>query len=173
MGGGAGAQAAHHEQRALVNPPFCCPSGYGTQAALWSQRLAAAGHDVAIAAFFGLHGAPLAWQGIKVYPGSIEHMWAQDLVPGHYRNHQADLLITLMDAWVLSPEMLTGQGMNVAHWMPVDCSPLSVLDRKVLAGGKGRPVAMSEFGRLAAGGCRAFAAACAARRRHGRLRAAA
>ena len=74
-------------------------------------------------------------------------MWAQDLVPGHYRNHQADLLITLMDAWVLSPEMLTGQGMNVAHWMPVDCSPLSVLDRKVLAEGKGRPVAMSEFGR--------------------------
>ena len=74
-------------------------------------------------------------------------MWAQDLVPGHYRHHQADLLITLMDAWVLSPEMLTGQGMNVAHWMPVDCSPLSVLDRKVLAEGKGRPVAMSEFGR--------------------------
>jgi glycosyltransferase involved in cell wall biosynthesis len=79
-----------------------------------------------------------------VYPGSIEHMWAQDLVPGHYRHHQADLLITLMDAWVLAPEMLGG--MRVAHWMPVDCAPLSVMDRKVLTEGGGRPVAMSRFG---------------------------
>jgi glycosyltransferase involved in cell wall biosynthesis len=74
-------------------------------------------------------------------------MWAQDLVPGHYRHHQADLLISLMDAWVLSPEMLTEQGMRVAHWMPIDCAPLSVMDRKVLDEGKGRPVAMSRHGR--------------------------
>jgi glycosyltransferase involved in cell wall biosynthesis len=114
---------------------------------LWSQRLASAGYDVAIAAFFGLHGSPLNWQGIKVYPGSAEHMWAQDLVPGHYRHHGAGLLITLMDAWVLSAEMIAGQNLNVAHWMPIDCAPLSVLDRKILAEGKGRPIAMSQHGR--------------------------
>jgi glycosyltransferase involved in cell wall biosynthesis len=120
--------------------------GYGCQTALWAPLLAGAGHDVAVAAFHGLHGAPLAWSGLMVYPGSVEHMWAQDVVPGHYRHHRADLLITLMDAWVLAPEMLTGQGMNTAHWMPVDCSPLSVMDRKILTEGGGRPVAMSRFG---------------------------
>ena len=72
-------------------------------------------------------------------------MWAQDLVPGHYRHHQADLLITLMDAWVLAPEML--EGMRVAHWMPIDCAPLSAMDRKILNEGHGRPVAMSQHGR--------------------------
>jgi glycosyltransferase involved in cell wall biosynthesis len=121
-------------------------AGYGCQTALWVPRLTSLGHDVAIAAFHGLHGAPLRWtDGIMVYPGSIEHMWAQDLVPGHYRHHQADLLITLMDAWVLAPEMLSG--MRVAHWMPVDCAPLSAMDRKVLSEGKGRPIAMSQHGR--------------------------
>ena len=78
---------------------------------------------MAVAAFWGLHGSPLRWGETMVYPGVTEHMWAQDVFPGHYRHHQADLLITLMDAWVLNPAMLAGQGMNIAHWMPVDCAP--------------------------------------------------
>jgi glycosyltransferase involved in cell wall biosynthesis len=101
---------------------------------------------VAVAAFWGLHGSPLRWGETMVYPGSTEDMWAQDVVPGHYRHHQADLLITLMDAWVLNPDLLAGQGMNIAHWMPVDCNPLSVMDVKVLNEGTGRPVAMSRHG---------------------------
>lgn len=120
-------------------------SGYGTQLAQVVPRVASLGHDVAIAAFFGLHGAPLNWQGIMVYPGSTEDQWAQDVLRGHYDHHQADLLITLMDAWVMNPSVVAG--MNTAHWLPVDCSPLSALDRKILAEGGGRPIAMSEFGR--------------------------
>jgi glycosyltransferase involved in cell wall biosynthesis len=120
-------------------------SGYGTQLAQLVPRVASLGHDVAIAAFFGLHGAPLNWQGIMIYPGSTEDQWAQDVLKAHYEHHQADLLITLMDAWVMSPDAVAG--MNTAHWLPVDCSPLSALDRKILSEGGGRPVAMSEFGR--------------------------
>ena len=120
-------------------------SGYGTQTAQLVPRLADAGHDVAVAAFHGLQAAPLNWQGFMVYPGSPEDPWAQDVLQGHYAHHQADLLITLMDAWVLNPALLAG--MNTAHWMPVDCSPLSAMDKRVLAEGGGRPVAMSEFGR--------------------------
>lgn len=119
-------------------------TGYGRQTALWAPRLASLGHDVAIAAFHGLHGAPLAWQGLCVYPGSVEDPFARDMLPGHYQHHKADLVITLMDAWVLDPARLGG--MNVAHWMPVDCAPLSVMDSRVLAAGGGRPVAMSEHG---------------------------
>lgn len=126
------------------NAPWV-PSGYGTQGAQLARSLTKLGHDVAIAAFHGLHGAPLNWEGITVYPGSTEDQWAQDVLPAHYRNFQADLLITLMDAWVLDPGKLAG--MNLAHWMPVDCSPLSAMDRRVLDGAGGRPIAMSEFGR--------------------------
>ena len=100
---------------------------------------------MAAAAFHGLAGAPLNWQGTMVYPGSTEDPWAQDVLKGHYDHHQADLLLTIMDAWVLSPEVVAG--MNAAHWLPADCSPLSALDRRILAEGRGRPIAMSEFGR--------------------------
>jgi glycosyltransferase involved in cell wall biosynthesis len=120
-------------------------SGYGTQAAQLVPRLASLSHEVAVAAFHGLAGAPLNWQGVMVYPGSTEDMWAQDVLKGHYDHHQADLLITIMDAWVMNPDVVSQ--MNAAHWMPIDCSPLSALDRKILTGGKGRPIAMSEHGR--------------------------
>ena len=141
------------------NSPWA-PSGYGTQTAQLAKGLRSLGHNPAVAAFHGLHGAPIVWEGITVYPGSTEDPWAQDTLPGFYGHHKADLLITLMDAWVLNPAGLAG--MNVAHWLPVDAaasatgiSPhLGAMDRKVLEEGGGRPVAMSRFGHkvLADGG---------------------
>ncbi len=119
------------------------PSGYGGQTKTWMPRLASLGHDVAVAAFFGLQSAPARFDGILTYPASGEDPWSQDTLKGHYGHFGADLLLTLMDAWVLDPNRLAG--MRVAHWMPLDCSPLSVLDRRILAGG-GIPVAMSRFG---------------------------
>jgi glycosyltransferase involved in cell wall biosynthesis len=97
-------------------------------------------------------GSVLNWQGVTVYPGSTEDTYAQDVLPGYYGHHKADLLITLMDAWVLDPARL--QGMNVAHWLPIDAaasatgiSPhLGSMDRRVLEEGHGRPIAMSRFG---------------------------
>lgn len=126
------------------NAPWA-PSGYGKQTAQLALRLRALGHEVAVSAFHGLHGAPLTWNGIMVYPGSGEDLWAQDLLPAHYGHFGADLLITLMDVWVLDGPRL--KGMNVAHWIPVDCTPLGVMDRRTLTEGGGRPVAMSLFGK--------------------------
>jgi glycosyltransferase involved in cell wall biosynthesis len=120
------------------------PSGYGQQTLTFVPRIASLGHEVAVAAFHGVQGAPQVWDGVMVYPASGEDPWSQDVLLGHYGHHQADLLITLMDAWVLDPARL--QGMNTAHWMPIDCAPLSALDKRVLTG-PGRPIAMSEFGR--------------------------
>ena len=127
------------------NAPFC-PSGYGTQAALLGKTLRAHGHEVAFMAFHGVMGSPLLWDGMTVYPGSGEDAWAQDLMGAHYKHFRADLLVTLMDAWVLDPAKLTAAGMNFAHWMPVDCEPLGQLDRRVLDAGGGRPIALSRFG---------------------------
>ena len=134
------------------NSPWC-PSGYGQQTAIWARRFASLGHNVAVATFHGLQGSPIGWDGITVFPGSTEDPWAQDTLPGYYGHHKADLLITLMDAWVLNPAGLAG--MNVAHWLPLDAasSPAAIsphvgsMDRRVLDEGGGRPVAMSMFGR--------------------------
>lgn len=97
------------------------------------------------AAFHGLHGQPVGFDGFTILPGSSADPWALDLLPAHYQAAKADLLVTLMDAWVLDPAKLAG--MNIAHWLPVDCTPLSAMDRNVLEKAGGRPVAMSEFGR--------------------------
>ena len=50
-----------------------------------------------------------------------------------------------MDAWVLNPDMAAS--LNMACWMPADCSPLSAMDRQFLKASKATPVAMSDHGR--------------------------
>lgn len=150
--GGDACEQDHLVQQCTVVSLFS-ESGYGTQTATWMPRLASLGHDVAVVAYHGLMGSPLNHQGVCVYPGSTEDTYAQDVLPGYYGHHKADLLITLMDAWVLDPARL--QGMNVAHWLPIDAvasatgiSPhLGSMDRRVLEEGGGRPIAMSLFGR--------------------------
>lgn len=124
------------------NAPWC-NTGYGKQTALWTRLLRSLGHEVAISAFHGLHGSPIAWEGIPVYPGGTDP-WGMDVVAGHYQHFGADLLITLMDVWVADPVGFTG--LNVAHWTPVDCEPLAAEDRKHLEATGGVPVAMSRFG---------------------------
>ena len=127
----------------LSNAPFS-PSGYGTQSAVLCKILRDLGHEPAVVAFHGLQGRPITYDGVLVYPGSGEDPWATDVLGAHYRHFNADLLITLMDAWVLDPGRLAG--MNVAHWMPVDCDPLSSMDRRVLDGAGARPIAMARSG---------------------------
>jgi glycosyltransferase involved in cell wall biosynthesis len=56
----------------------------------------------------------------------------------------ADLALTLCDPWVLTPEHLAQ--IRVAHWIPVDCDPLSAMDRECLNASGATPVAMSRFG---------------------------
>lgn len=136
----------------MSNSPWT-RSGYGTQTNVWAKRWKSLGHEVTVVSYHGLMGSPLTTtEGILVLPGSTEDLWAQDILPAYYEYTRADLLITLMDAWVLDPAKL--QAMNVAHWMPIDAiasptgmSPyLGSMDRRVLDEGGGRPVAMSQFG---------------------------
>jgi len=61
-----------------------------------------------------------------------------------------DLVITLMDVWVLDAgqirELRETHGVPVAHWMPVDCDPLSAMDERYLRESGGIPIAMSRYG---------------------------
>lgn len=129
------------------NAPYVS-TGYGQQTAIWTQRLKASGHDVAVAAFHGLQGSPMTWNGITVYPGSPEDPFSVDFMLGHYQHHNADLMITLMDAWALDARLISlqQQGMKILHWQPVDTNPLSQLDERHLQESGVRPIAMSRHG---------------------------
>jgi len=120
-------------------------TGYGQQTALLAPRLRDAGHEVAISAFWGLAGGSLTWDDIPVYPSGND-LYGNDVLAGHVRYFGADLVITLIDMWVLSPDVLSS--LPVACWMPVDTRPLGKANQTVLtAAASVVPVAMSAFGR--------------------------
>lgn len=132
-----------------------CPwvtTGYGQQTALWAPRLASLGHEVAISGFYGLQGGRSVWRGHTVYPGGMSP-YGDDVLPQHARHFGADLVITLMDAFVLDPGAVRQVPCTVAHWMPVDCHeivegglPIGKGDLRVLEKGGGQPIAMTRFG---------------------------
>ena len=118
-------------------------TGYGRQTRYWAPLFRELGHEVAISAFHGHGSQPGDFGGIPVYPGG-DDPWGMDVVAGHYKHFGADLLITLQDMWPCDPAGLAG--LNVAHWVPVDCSPLGAGDKRVLEATGGRVIAMSRFG---------------------------
>ena len=106
-----------------------------------------------LSAFHGLGGSPLAWNGITVLPGAFPgDPYGAGILPQHRARHEADLIITLMDVWVLDPAPLKGQ--PLACWMPSDSEPLSSADRTFLDASGAIPIAMSRAGeaRLKAAG---------------------
>lgn len=126
------------------NAPWC-NSAYGQQTALFAPLIASLGHDVVISAYHGLQGAPADWQGIRVLPGSVRgDDYGGVLLGEHLKHEHADLIVTLMDPWALPAEAI--RPLPVAHWMPVDCSPLSVLDMLYLQASGAETIAMSRFG---------------------------
>jgi len=127
----------------IANAPWA-PSGYGEQTALFLPRLRALGHDIAIAANFGLHGTMSNWEGFKVYPA--DGHWGATTLSTYAEDHQADLVIILHDAWPLRPELWGEGGPPVAVWAPVDHYPLPPMVQTILTHPRVRPIAMSRFG---------------------------
>ena len=77
-------------------------SGYGTQTALWTPALKAAGHDVAISCSTGLFSSVQMWNGIKMFPHS-NHIgnYGTDIVVEHAQHWGADIVWSWLDAFVL------------------------------------------------------------------------
>lgn len=75
--------------------------------------------------------------------------YGSDILHEHARRVSADLVLTLMDAWVLDRAQLRAirdDGILVASWMPIDCDPLSAMDADTIRQGGIVPVAMSRHG---------------------------
>jgi len=114
----------------LSNAPWAA-TGYGNQTGLFTPRINALPNvKVAITAFYGLEGSVLGWEGIDVFPRH-RHSYGMDIIDAHARRFEADIVISLMDAWVIVPEMIRPP-IKWIPWFPVDSEPLPIaVQRKV------------------------------------------
>lgn len=119
------------------------PSGYGTQTAIWIQKLMEMGHEVMVSSYWGLSGSHTQWNGITILPGYGANYCSASLGQ-HAKMFDPDLVITLGDVWVLDPGIL--KKLPVAHWLPCDCRPMSTADRNVVEASGAQLIAMSRFG---------------------------
>lgn len=84
-------------------------------------RLVKAGHEIAITAFYGLEGGVLNWNGIPVYPKAY-HPYGNDVMAAHAIHFNADVMISLIDAWVYDVNQFP-PSIRWAPWFPIDHDP--------------------------------------------------
>lgn len=141
------------------NAPWA-PTGYGNQTKVFTPRIRDLGYDVAISAYFGLHGRGASFEGMAVYPGVGDAYGAEILTPHmlHHVKHPTagsgrkpgrllkdGLVITLMDVWVLPGDLFAN--CVGGCWVPVDHDPVppavvAFFERAQTM----TPIAMSRFG---------------------------
>jgi len=126
----------------MSNAPWA-PTGYGNQTQLFTPLIKNLGHEVAITAFYGLEGRIIDVNGIRVYP-RYKHPYGVDIVNAHANNYNADLVITLIDAWVIDPRAFNGKA-KWAAWFPVDSEPLPPSVGRAVTGAY-RRIVFSKFG---------------------------
>ncbi len=102
------------------NAPWA-KTGYGNQTDLFIWRLKELGHEITVQAFYGLHGAPQVANGVTFLPGSKD-LYGNDVLSHDFKYWKSDILITLIDAWVLSNEMT--RETVWCPWFPVDHDPV-------------------------------------------------
>lgn len=96
-------------------------TGYGTQTKLFVPRIKALGHEVAITAFYGLEGGVIEWNGVPIFPKHL-HPYGMDVMAPHAKHWGADIIISLMDAWVI-PQGANGD-IPLCPLFPIDHDPL-------------------------------------------------
>jgi glycosyltransferase involved in cell wall biosynthesis len=119
-------------------------TGYGQQTAIWAPRLKSLGHDVAVHGYAGAQHLTVEYDGITTFGAGTQNAIGMDAIGFWYEQHRADVVISLCDAWALSPKMM--KLMNTVCWTPVDAEPLSRGLVDFFAETNARPLAMSEYG---------------------------
>jgi len=125
----------------VSNSPWT-KTGYGVQTNLFLNSLKKMGNDVACLGYYGLEGGVINMNGITCYPKG-HHLYGMDVMNAHARHFKADIIVSLMDAWVFTPAELKGYPW-VAYY-PVDHEPIPEKVRVAIAQAFAR-IAMSKFG---------------------------
>lgn len=115
------------------NAPWA-PTGYGTQANSLLPRLydLPEVEDIALFCYYGIQGAKTrlpvgVGKGITkrrqmdCYPLRT-HIWGNDVVQDHALDFKADIVITLMDIWVLDDDY-GNRGFRWVPYLPIDMDP--------------------------------------------------
>jgi glycosyltransferase involved in cell wall biosynthesis len=84
----------------------------------------------------------LSFEDIPVYPS--DDQWGNLLLSSYADSFQADLVIALMDAWVLRPDVF--RDVPFAVWTPVDHQPCPPRVAEFFRQSGARTIAMSRFG---------------------------
>jgi glycosyltransferase involved in cell wall biosynthesis len=128
------------------NAPWCT-SGYGVQGKSLLPRLKRLPtvDDVACFAWFGLEGGGMTMDGIPIYPRGVDP-YGNDMFGAHCDHFKADVLITLIDIWVIRPESIKEIDKCLwAPWLPVDHDPVpQIVVDPVLAADF--PITYAKFG---------------------------
>lgn len=110
-------------------------SGYGKPLRYLLPRLIDAGHDVALAAFFGWDGTltdtDIDGRSLRIYP-SGRNPYFNDIIEYHVRDWNADAVITLQDVWIL--EDWGKRDFVWCPWLPIDTHPVSPVILKAIEG---------------------------------------
>ena len=106
------------------NAPFA-NTGYGVQTRLIVPKLQELGHEMQVSSFYGIESAILTLPGpvkpIPIYPRAY-HLYGQDVWSAHAKHFGADVVISLMDAWVFEPENNTANKPWIPYF-PIDMEP--------------------------------------------------
>jgi glycosyltransferase involved in cell wall biosynthesis len=118
-------------------------SGYGQQSALFVPRIQQLGNEMGMLAYFGLEGGVHNINGVTCFPKRF-HPYGNDMVAPVYVNFRADILLSLMDTWVMNIEEYP-PGMRWVPWYPIDHDTMPEIIRQKL-GRATKRIAMSKHG---------------------------
>lgn len=125
-----------------------CNGSYGKPMRYVIPRLHDAGHQCAIAAFYGFMGGVADTETggapVKLYP-TVRDVRLNDIIDYHARDFEADVVISFQDVWVCK-QWGYPRGFVWIPWMPVDTDPVTPGIAKALEGCFA-PLAFSQFGR--------------------------
>lgn len=125
----------------VSNAPWA-KTGYGVQTNLFASRLQKSGHEVAILSYYGLEGGAFSYNGVLCFPRALQP-YGMDVVNAHARSFNANVILTLMDAWVVQPNKMPP--FNWIAYYPVDHEPMPQKVREAIGFANYR-IAMSKFG---------------------------
>jgi glycosyltransferase involved in cell wall biosynthesis len=128
----------------MSNAPWCF-TGYGVQTKLMLRELQKLGHEVECFCFYGLSGGLIDYDGYRCWPSSDFDPWGSDVIRAHVINSEADAVVTLLDPFVLDPNIWHDIGVPWIGWCPIDCDEIgfNTVERLKLMQ---YPIAMSQHG---------------------------
>ncbi|RTK96546.1 MAG: glycosyltransferase, partial [Neisseriaceae bacterium] len=103
-------------------------SGYGVQGRSLLPRLAeletvGGRQNIAQFAWYGLQGGMHEWDGFRIYPSGVDP-YGNDIVQAHAQNFQANVVISLIDAWVMDKVGTKVKPALWLPWLPIDHDPV-------------------------------------------------